>query len=67
MADTVDEYIRLSATTTRSCLENFAEGIIYLFGDEYIRRPTPDDLQRLLDIGEHRRFLGMVGSTYCMH
>ena len=24
-ADTVDEYLRLGATTTRSCLENFVE------------------------------------------
>ena len=53
-ADTVDEYLRLGETTTRSCLENFVEGIIYLFGDEYLRRPTPADLERLLDIGEHR-------------
>uniref|UniRef100_A0A0D3CAB8 Uncharacterized protein n=1 Tax=Brassica oleracea var. oleracea TaxID=109376 RepID=A0A0D3CAB8_BRAOL len=28
-ADTVDEYLRLGETTTRSCLENFVEGIIY--------------------------------------
>uniref|UniRef100_A0A0D3BCH5 DDE Tnp4 domain-containing protein n=1 Tax=Brassica oleracea var. oleracea TaxID=109376 RepID=A0A0D3BCH5_BRAOL len=26
--------------------------VINLFGDEYLRRPTPEDLQRLLDIGE---------------
>ncbi|KAL0773800.1 hypothetical protein Bca101_038951 [Brassica carinata] len=66
-ADTVDEYLRLGETTTRSCLENFVEGIIYLFGDEYLRRPTPADLQRLLDIGEHRGFPGMIGSIDCMH
>uniref|UniRef100_A0A0D3EGG1 14-3-3 domain-containing protein n=1 Tax=Brassica oleracea var. oleracea TaxID=109376 RepID=A0A0D3EGG1_BRAOL len=49
-ADTVDEYLRLGSTTTRSCLENFVDGIIYLFSEEYLRRPTPADLQRLLDI-----------------
>ena len=27
-ADTVDEYLRLDTTTTRSCLEKFVEGII---------------------------------------
>nr|VDD53704.1 unnamed protein product [Brassica oleracea] len=47
-ADTVDEYLRLSESTTRLCLEHFVEGIINLFGDEYLRRPTPTDLQRLL-------------------
>nr|ACB59212.1 unknown protein [Brassica oleracea] len=49
-ADTVDEYLRLGETTTRACVEKFVEGIINLFGDEYLRRPTPADLQRLLDI-----------------
>uniref|UniRef100_A0A0D3BP24 DDE Tnp4 domain-containing protein n=1 Tax=Brassica oleracea var. oleracea TaxID=109376 RepID=A0A0D3BP24_BRAOL len=66
-ADTVDDYLRLGETTTRSCVENFVEGIIYLFGDEYLRRPTPADLQRLLDIGEYHGFPGMIGSIDCMH
>ncbi|XP_048614443.1 uncharacterized protein LOC125587639 [Brassica napus] len=66
-ADTVDEYIRLGETTTRLCVENFVEGIINLFGDEYLRRPTPADLQRLLNIGEYRGFPGMIGSIDCMH
>uniref|UniRef100_A0A0D3D6N6 RNase H type-1 domain-containing protein n=1 Tax=Brassica oleracea var. oleracea TaxID=109376 RepID=A0A0D3D6N6_BRAOL len=61
-ADAVDEYLRLGSTTTRSCLKHFVDGIISIFGEEYLRRPTPADLQRLLDIGEHRRFPGMIGS-----
>ncbi|XP_056863932.1 uncharacterized protein LOC108852297 [Raphanus sativus] len=64
-ADTVDEYLRLAESTSRSCLENFVEGIIQLFGDEYLRRPTEADLQRLLYIGEHRGFPGMIGSIDC--
>ncbi|XP_024004167.1 putative nuclease HARBI1 [Eutrema salsugineum] len=66
-ADAVDEYLRLGASTAISCLENFTEGIIQLFGDEYLRRPTPDDLQRLLNMGERRGFPGMIGSIDCMH
>uniref|UniRef100_A0A0D3DJ22 Myb-like domain-containing protein n=1 Tax=Brassica oleracea var. oleracea TaxID=109376 RepID=A0A0D3DJ22_BRAOL len=66
-ANAVDEYLRLGATTTRSSLENFVEGIISLFGEEYLRRPTAADLQRLLDIGEYRGFPGMIGSIDCMH
>uniref|UniRef100_A0A0D3EDX7 DDE Tnp4 domain-containing protein n=1 Tax=Brassica oleracea var. oleracea TaxID=109376 RepID=A0A0D3EDX7_BRAOL len=65
-ADTVDEYLRLGETTTQLCVENFVEGIIYLFGDDYLRRPTPTDLQRLFDIGEHRGFPGMIGNIDCM-
>nr|VDD28449.1 unnamed protein product [Brassica oleracea] len=52
-ADMVDEYLWL--------------GIISLFGDEYLRRPTPADLQCLLDVGEYRGFPGMIGSIDCMH
>uniref|UniRef100_A0A0D3BVE3 DDE Tnp4 domain-containing protein n=1 Tax=Brassica oleracea var. oleracea TaxID=109376 RepID=A0A0D3BVE3_BRAOL len=66
-ADSVDEYLRLGESTALSCLDNFTEGIIRLFGDEYLRRPTSEDLQRLLDIGEKRGFPGMVGSIDCMH
>uniref|UniRef100_A0A0D3CIE8 Nuclease HARBI1 n=1 Tax=Brassica oleracea var. oleracea TaxID=109376 RepID=A0A0D3CIE8_BRAOL len=65
--DAVDEYLRLGATTVRLCVKIFVEAIINLFGDEYLRRPTPDDLQRLLYIGEVRGFPGMIGSIDCMH
>ncbi|WZZ29486.1 hypothetical protein YC2023_012887 [Brassica napus] len=65
--DAVDEYLRLGESTTLSCLTNFTEGVIQLFGDEYLRRPTLEDLQRLLDIGEIRGFPGMIGSIDCMH
>ncbi|XP_013613948.1 PREDICTED: uncharacterized protein LOC106320127 [Brassica oleracea var. oleracea] len=66
-ADPVDEYLRLGETTSRKCLHHFAAGIIHLFDDEYLRRPTPEDLQRLLHVGEQRGFPGMVGSIDCMH
>ncbi|XP_056843104.1 uncharacterized protein LOC108832436 [Raphanus sativus] len=66
-ADAVDEYLRLGESTTLSCLHHFTDGIIQLFGDQYLRRPTPEDLQRLLDIGEKRGFPGMIGSIDCMH
>uniref|UniRef100_A0A0D3B171 Uncharacterized protein n=1 Tax=Brassica oleracea var. oleracea TaxID=109376 RepID=A0A0D3B171_BRAOL len=35
--------------------------------NEYLRRTTPEDLQRLLDVGEVRGFPGMIGSIDCMH
>ncbi|XP_018466855.1 uncharacterized protein LOC108838411 [Raphanus sativus] len=66
-ADAVDEYLRLGETTALSCLHHFTHGVIHLFEDEYLRRPTAEDLQRLLDIGEKRGFPRMVGSIDCMH
>ncbi|XP_056863345.1 uncharacterized protein LOC108824966 [Raphanus sativus] len=66
-ADTVDEYVRLGETTARKCLHQFCAGIIHLFGDQYLRRSTPEDLRRLLHAGEERGFPGMIGSIDCMH
>ncbi|XP_024009443.1 uncharacterized protein LOC112084525 [Eutrema salsugineum] len=66
-ADTVDEYLRLGETTSRKCLEHFVDAIINLFGEEYLRRSTPEDLERLLYVGEQRGFPGMIGSIDCMH
>ncbi|XP_033138840.1 uncharacterized protein LOC103847589 [Brassica rapa] len=65
--DTYDEYLRLGESTALLCLEHFTNGIIHFFGDEYLRIPTAEDLQRLLDIGEARGFPGMIGSIDCMH
>uniref|UniRef100_A0A0D3BZ46 DDE Tnp4 domain-containing protein n=1 Tax=Brassica oleracea var. oleracea TaxID=109376 RepID=A0A0D3BZ46_BRAOL len=64
-ADTVDEYVRLGETTARKCLHQFTAGIIHLFGDEYLRHPTGEDLERPLAKGEERGFPGMVGSIDC--
>ncbi|XP_020887609.1 uncharacterized protein LOC110230057 [Arabidopsis lyrata subsp. lyrata] len=66
-ADVVDEYMRIGETTSMKCMEHFVDGIIYCFGDEYLRQPIAEDLQRLLVIGEIRGFPGMMGSIDCMH
>ncbi|XP_033145377.1 putative nuclease HARBI1 [Brassica rapa] len=62
-----DTYVRLGDSTSRLCLANFTDAIIQLFGKEYLRKPTAEDLQRLLDVGEVRGFPGMIGSIDCMH
>ncbi|XP_048497814.2 uncharacterized protein LOC104890956 [Beta vulgaris subsp. vulgaris] len=66
-ADSLDEYVRISESTARISLMKFTKGVIMKFGAEYLRRPTPDDLARLLRFGEERGFPGMVGSIDCMH
>ncbi|XP_056845021.1 uncharacterized protein LOC108859955 [Raphanus sativus] len=65
--DMVDEYLRMGESTALLCLEKFTQGIIDLYGEKYLRKPTPEDLQRLLDIGEVCGFPGMIGSIDCMH
>ncbi|XP_074314844.1 uncharacterized protein LOC141651015 [Silene latifolia] len=45
-ADRVDEYLKLG--TARKVLVRFLKAVIHQFGDEYLRRPTVQNLQRLL-------------------
>ncbi|XP_019091890.1 PREDICTED: uncharacterized protein LOC104780121 isoform X1 [Camelina sativa] len=66
-SDSIDEYVRIGASTARKCLHEFTAGIIQVFGDEYLRRPTQEDLHRLLYQNEQRGFPGMIGSIDCMH
>ncbi|XP_037450902.1 uncharacterized protein LOC119321224 [Triticum dicoccoides] len=65
--DKTDDHIRLGASTALESLEKFAKGVIAKFGGEYLRRPTVEDIQRLLELGEARGFPGMLGSIDCMH
>ena len=66
-ADVVDEYVRIGASTARLCFENFVDGIISCYGEEYLRHPTTSDIQHLLHVAEMRGFLEMLGSIDCMH
>ncbi|XP_057777007.1 uncharacterized protein LOC130995657 [Salvia miltiorrhiza] len=66
-SDVVDEYLRMSSSSTRDALVHFVEGVISCFGGTYLRRPNEQDLARLLYVGEQRGFPGMIGSIDCMH
>ncbi|XP_057543450.1 uncharacterized protein LOC130821679 [Amaranthus tricolor] len=65
-ADQVDEYLQISECTARKALTHFTKGIINQFGQHYLRKPTPQDLTRLLAFSEERGFPGMIGSVDCM-
>ena len=41
----VGEYLRIGETTLHSCMHHFVEAIIFLFGDEYLRNPTAEDIR----------------------
>ncbi|KAH9607977.1 hypothetical protein KSS87_009667 [Heliosperma pusillum] len=66
-ADRIDEYLRVGESTARECLQYFTDAVISHFGTEYLRLPTVEDTQRLLQIGASRGFPGMLGSIDCMH
>ena len=66
-ADCVDEYLKIGGNTAMKCMKNFAAGVIQVFGDEYLRKPTQADVDRLLQVAEARDFPGMLGSIDCTH
>ena len=66
-ADALDEYLKIAECTSIKCLKLFVKGVIHIFGDEYMRKPNVNDVQRLFDIGESRGFPFMLGSLDCMH
>ncbi|KAA1081131.1 hypothetical protein PGT21_050295 [Puccinia graminis f. sp. tritici] len=65
--DCNDEYLQLSETTSLQCMDRFCDAIVSIYGGEYLREPTAEDLDRLLEIGARRGFPGMLGSVDCMH
>ncbi|XP_021810664.1 uncharacterized protein LOC110753981 [Prunus avium] len=66
-ADQVDEIVRMGKSTTLESLVRFCDAVEILYTRDYLRRPTPRDLQQLLQKGEAQGFLGMIGSIDCMH
>jgi hypothetical protein len=66
-ADSVNDYLRIGETTTLKCVDKFTRRVISIFGAQYPRRPTTEDIERLLRMGEARGFPGMLRSIYCMH
>ncbi|XP_015933779.1 uncharacterized protein LOC107459974 [Arachis duranensis] len=59
-ADAVDDYVRIRESTTIECLKKIVEGVILVFEDEYLRKPNPNDVRRLLQMAEGHDFPGML-------
>ena len=65
-ADSLDEYVRIGETTTIECVKRLCQGVVEIFGPEYLRSPNTADISRLLQKTNQRGFLGMLGSLDCM-
>ena len=57
----------MAKTTSYENLLQFCDTIVRYYGYIYLRRPTNEDVQRLLQENEKRGFPGMLGSVDCMH
>ena len=62
-----DDKYRMAASTGMQCMKRFCEGVIEVYGDEVLRYPTMEDINKLLDEGNKSGFPGCIGSIDCMH
>ncbi|KAK2653570.1 hypothetical protein Ddye_013426 [Dipteronia dyeriana] len=58
--DATDEYIKIGESTTIESLNRFCRVAVEVFAQQYLRSPNVDDVARLLRIGKHCVFSGML-------
>ncbi|CAN6707491.1 unnamed protein product [Malus baccata var. baccata] len=65
--DSTDEYCRLAESTAIENLKRFCQAIQAIYEATYLRKPTREDLKRLLRKANKRGFPSMIGSLDYMH
>jgi hypothetical protein len=61
------ENLKIATSTTLECLGKFSQGVIDVFGEQYLRPPNQEEVEQLLQFGESCGFPGMLGSIDCMY
>ncbi|GJY44573.1 ALP1-like protein [Tanacetum coccineum] len=57
--DSLDEYLQMGATTARKSLQNFCKVVMNLYGEEFLRKPTYTDMEKLYAYHDEKHgFLG---------
>jgi hypothetical protein len=65
--DAIDEYTHIGETKACQTLKIFAASIVHIYGSEYLRQPTDDNLKEILKENSSCGFSGCLGSLDCMH
>nr|GEX94262.1 dehydration-responsive element-binding protein 1D-like [Tanacetum cinerariifolium] len=64
--DYLDEYLQMGATIARKFLQMFCKAIMKLYGEEFLRKPTYTDIEKLYAHHEEKHgFPGMTESINC--
>ncbi|CAN1310523.1 hypothetical protein LINPERPRIM_LOCUS28101 [Linum perenne] len=64
--DPLDEYFQLGESTALENLQKFCTAVVRVYGPQYLREPTREDLQKLLRKASQRGFPGIIAqSTVC--
>ena len=60
-ADQLDEYIHMAESTCLNNLQRFCQSIIGKYGEEYLRAPTAEDLEKILALHASKGWPRMLG------
>ncbi|GKA73760.1 ALP1-like protein [Tanacetum coccineum] len=64
--DALDEYLQMGATTARKSLQLFCKAIMELYGEQFLRKLTNTDMEKLYAYHEEKHgFPGMLESINC--
>ncbi|GJR19042.1 protein translocase subunit SecA2, chloroplastic isoform X1 [Tanacetum coccineum] len=64
--DSLDEYLQIDDKTSRDCLMAFCNGVMELYGEEFLRRPTQTDVEKVYAFHEEKhRYPGMIDIIDC--
>ncbi|GKB66720.1 ALP1-like protein, partial [Tanacetum coccineum] len=64
--DALDEYLQTGDKTSRDCLMAFCNGVMELYGEEFLRKPKQTDVKKLHAFHEEKHgYPGKLGSIDC--
>ena len=63
--DAVEELVGVSESTMQKTVIDFCTAVLEVFGAEYLREPTDEDLKRILAVNESRGFPVHLGRIDC--
>ena len=63
----LDDKYRMATSTGLKTMQQFCEAVGSIFGDQALRSPTKEDIDRLLDEALVAGWPGCLGSIDCMH
>ena len=66
-ADALDDHLKMGESTVLLTLKKFVQTIIQVYGQEWLRPPTAEEMKHILQVNAARGFPGMLGSIDCMH
>jgi hypothetical protein len=66
-ADSLDDHLKMGESTTLETLKKFIKTIIDVAGNEYLRPPTEQEVQHILEVKAAQSFSSMLGSIDCIY